>query len=63
MIIDSMSKQKETVYSDHDGIGYVDLGIGVANSKKAGEDLVFLVNGLRTKWCYPIGYFFVGKLE
>ena len=63
LIIDSMSIRKEAVYCHHEGrnIGYVDLGTGVGSPKKAGEALVFLVNGLRTKWRYPVGYFLVGR--
>lgn len=63
LIIDSMSIRKQIIYSPTEGrnLGYVDIGIGEDATRVAGESLVFLVNGLKSKWRYPIGYFLVGK--
>ena len=63
LIIDSMALRKQRVYSHQEGrnLGYVDIGTGEDRSKLAGEALVFLIKGLKTKWRYPIGYFLVGK--
>lgn len=64
LVIDSMSIRKQIIFSQQEGrnVGYVDIGIGDETTTLAGEALVFLVNGLRRKWRYPVGYFFVGKL-
>lgn len=63
LIIDSMNLRKQRIYSPHEGknVGFVDIGIGDENPNLAGEALVFLVKGMKTKWRYPIGYFLVGK--
>ena len=64
LIIDAMSIRKQILYCPQDGrnIGYVNKGlIDDDDSRVAGEALVFLANGLKTKWRYPIGYFLVGK--
>lgn len=65
LIIDSMALRKQRVYSHQEGrnLGYVDIGTGEDRSKLAGEALVFLIKGLKTKWRYPIGYFLVGKIR
>lgn len=64
LIVDSMSIRKQVIYCSNEGrnLGYVDMGTGNDDPRLAGEALVFLVSGLKTKWRYPIGYFFVGKL-
>ena len=60
-----MSLRKQILYSSQEGrnLGYVDIGIGDDDVRLAGEALVFMVNGLKTKWKYPIGYFLVGKTK
>lgn len=42
-------------------IGYTDSGMGPDSSKLAGEALVLLAVGLKSKWRYPVGYFLVGE--
>lgn len=63
LILDSMSIRKQILYDPVKGrnIGYVDIGNGVDDTRVAGEALVFLAAGLKRKWRYPIGYFFVGE--
>ena len=63
LICDSMSIRKQMLYDDRAGqyIGYVDIGDGNEDVRLAGEALVLLASGLKTKWRYPIGYFLVGE--
>ena len=63
LILDSMSIRKQIIYDSGRGrnIGYVDTGNDIDDTRVAGEALVFLAAGLKRKWRYPVGYFFVGK--